>query len=133
MRQYLIFALLVASMMSCGGKGTPGYEAAKMTLEEQERSSPTSFLTLESKVWINLLDQTVIEGYIGSSATVAKFKDVVLTVNFLTKTDTKIGSKNFIIYEFIFPGQETHFKIKMDAPIGTEKVGLVIDRAEIVD
>lgn len=131
--QILLFVLSSVTLWNCGGNGSPSYEATKMTLEEQEKSSPTSFLTVEGKTWENLIGQTVIEGDIKSSATIARFKDVVLIVTFFTKTDTHLGSETYVIYEFVNPGQLTHFKIKMDAPSATEKIAIDIESAKTVD
>lgn len=80
-----------------------------------------------------MINQTVIEGNIKSSATVAKFKDVVLAVNFFTKTDTHLGTQKYVVYEFINPGGLTHFKIKMDAPAGTDKLSVDVESAKAVE
>ena len=109
----LFFSVIIISLFfNCAGKGTPGYESLKLTIEEQEKMAPLTFLSVDGKLWENLIGQTVIEGDITSSATVAHFKDVVLKVNFYTKTGTFLGSEDFVIYEFVKPGQSTYFKIK---------------------
>jgi hypothetical protein len=70
---------------------------------------------------------------ITSAATVAQFKDVELKVNFYTKTGTFLGSEDFVIYEFVKPGQSTHFKIKSFGPASAEDVKIEISKAVSLD
>jgi hypothetical protein len=85
MRSIFFIVVIIFLFFNCAGKGTTGYESLKLTIEEQEKMAPLTFLSVDGKLWENLIGQTVIEGDISSSATVAKFKDVVLKVNFYTK------------------------------------------------
>lgn len=75
----------------------------------------------------------VIEGKLSSSSTIAKYKDVVVNVNFYTKTDTYLSSEEFVVYEFVNPGSEVDFKIKTKAPKGYDKLSLEIIEAKSVD
>ena len=101
-----------------------------MTIEEQEMREPTSFLKSEGTYRSNLIEEWVLEGTISSSATVAKYKDVVLLVNFYSKTKTLIGTERHPIYEYINPGRSINFKIKTNGFDGTESVGWDIESAE---
>ena len=125
--------LLGTIFWSCTGKGTPGYEATKLSLEEQEKIAPNSFLEVSGTFRENLIGETVVEGKVKSSASVAKYKDLVLSVIFYTKTDTYLGSEDFVLYEFINPGTEVDFKIKTNAPNGTDQIGLEVKEAVSVD
>lgn len=130
----LFFSVVIISLFfNCAGKGTPGYESLKLTIEEQEKMAPLTFLSVDGKLWENLIGQTVIEGDITSSATVAHFKDAVLKVNFYSKTGTFLGSEDFVIYEFVKPGQSTHFKIKSFGPASAEDVKIEISKAVSLD
>lgn len=120
-------------LVSCGGKESKSYEATKNLLNQQEENNPKSFLSVEYDIWKSLIGQIVIEGDINSSSSIAKYKDIVLIINFYTKTDTKVGTEEYVIYEYVNPGESTHFKIKMDAPSETEKVSVEIDDAKIAD
>ena len=133
MKNLLIFFLLNIIFLGCAGKGTPGYESLKLSIEEQEKLAPLTFLNVDGKLWENLIGQTVIEGDITSSATVAKFKDVVLKVNFYTKTGTFLGSEDFVVYDFVNPSQSVHFKIKSFGPESAEKIEIEISKAVSVD
>lgn len=125
--------LLLTIFWSCTGKGTPGYEATKLSLEEQEKIAPISFLEVSGTFRENLIGETVVEGKVKSTASVAKYKDLVISVIFYTKTNTYLGSEDFVLYEFINPGSEVDFKIKTNAPNGTEQVGLEMKEASSVD
>jgi hypothetical protein len=133
MRYFLFFLIIITLFFNCAGKGSPGYESLKLTIEEQEKMAPLTFLSVEGKLWENLIGQTVIEGDITSSATVAQFKDVVLKVNFYTKTGTFLGSEDFVIYEFVNPGQSVHFKIKSFGPVSAKEVRIEISKAVSLD
>ena len=127
----ILFLLIIFS--SCTGKGTLGYEATKLSLEEQEKIAPVTFLEVSGTFRENLIGETVVEGIVKSNASVAKYKDLVITVIFYTKTDTYLGSEDFILYEFINPGSELEFKIKTSAPEGSEKIGLEVKEAVSVN
>jgi hypothetical protein len=127
------FLFLISFLWSCTGNGTPGYESTKLSIEEQEKIIPASFLDIEGKYKENLLGETVIEGKLSSSSTIAKYKDVVVNVNFYTKTDTYLSSEEFVVYEFVNPGSEVDFKIKTKAPKGYDKLSLEIIEAKSVD
>jgi|LauGreSBDMM110SN_4_FD.fasta_scaffold26608_2 hypothetical protein len=133
MKSLLFLSYILFLFFGCVGKGSPGYESLKLTIEEQEKSAPITFLTVDGKLWENLFGQTVIEGDITSSATVAKFKDVVLKVNFYTKTGTFLGSEEFVVYEFVNPGQSVHFKVKSFGPESAEKIDVELSKAVSVD
>ena len=133
MKSVFFIVVIISLFFNCAGKGSRGYESLKLTIEEQEKMAPLTFLSVEGKLWENLIGQTVIEGDITSSATVAQFKDVVLKVNFYTKTGTFLGSEDFVVYEFVNPGQSVHFKIKSFGPEGSEKIDVKISEAVSVD
>ena len=57
-----------------------------------------------------------------NKACVARMKDVTVVVDFISKTQTKIGEKQFTIYEFIEPNTSFTFKEKIEIPEQTVKV-----------
>lgn len=133
----LCFAtLLFARCQSSSNSGNTNaasaasYQNAKMTLEQQEQTNPTAYLKVTNGIYKkNLFGTWVIEGNTTSTATVAKYKDVVLTVKFYTKTNTLLGSQDFAQYEYVKPGQSVAFKIKTDGYQGTEQIGIDIKGA----
>jgi len=56
------------------------------------------------------------QGQIKNTASVAKFKDVVLTVYIYSKTKTIIDQKDYVIYEYLEPNGILPFKLKVNPP-----------------
>ncbi|CAN5833455.1 hypothetical protein BH11BAC7_BH11BAC7_33380 [soil metagenome] len=106
-----------------------GYEEQKMTLEEQEKQNPLSFLSSDGTYRKNLLGRFVLDGTITNKATVATYKDIVLQIKFYSQTETLLGTKDFSIYEYYPPGSTKTFQLKVDAVNGTEKIGWSIIKA----
>ncbi len=118
---------------STSSKSTPTYEATKTTLEEQEKANPTSFLTLQATYRKNLIGDWVVEGTIANSATVASFKDAVLSINYYSKTGSVISTVTRTVYEYFPKGKSKSFKIKLTGPSGTSSLGCSIESASCSD
>jgi len=82
-------------------------------LQMNELKSPKDYLDVDGSWWVNLINETVIEGSISSVSSVAIFKDIKIGVNFYSKTGTLIASDSFTIYEYIDPGATLKFKKKL--------------------
>ena len=85
----------------------------KADLKGTEESNPTKYLSVSGKGNFNLLNQTVIEGNISNTATLATFKDIKVKVTFQTKTGTVLNTNSFIVYDFASPGKNIHYKTKL--------------------
>jgi len=91
---FIFIILALATACDSGyADGTSSYDNAKLTLEQQETLYPTSFLTTDGTYRRNLIGEWVMEGSVTSIAAVANYKDVVLTINYYSKTNTLIGSE----------------------------------------
>lgn len=88
-------------------------EELKIDLAQTEKQNPTNYISGRARSRQNLINQTVLEGTLTNSATLAAFKDIVLQVDFLSKTNSIITTQNITIYEQINPGQTTTFKTKI--------------------
>jgi hypothetical protein len=99
----------------------------------QEQSVPTTYLAASGTSRRNLIGQLVLEGYIANAATLANFKDPVLSVTWYSKTQTEIGTKEYPIYELVRAKAATPFKLKTDAPSYVATVALGISRAKAVE
>lgn len=95
-------------------------EQLRAELVQQEKQNPSQYLKDETKMRTNLIGQKVIEGTVTNSASVATFKDLVLQVDFLSKTDAVISTQKFTIYEVVGPQQSVKFKFKTYAPSETK-------------
>jgi hypothetical protein len=74
-------------------------------------------------------DGSIISGFIQNSATIAKFKDVVLTVTFKSQTGTVIEQKDYVFYEFYNPMSTKPFSLKVNQPEATKQFTVSIKNA----
>ena len=75
-------------------------------------------------------DGAIIKGYIINSSTLAKFKDVKVKVSYYSKTETLIGEKSYIIYEFYKPNSSKSFSIKVKPPKAFKTFGFEVIGAQ---
>ena len=147
----ITFASIILSILfaSCGSSETPKTaEELKAELLSQEKTQPLNYLTVdatmkEGEVKVRdaglfhdaeyAKDGNIITGTIKNSATMAKFKDVVLTVTFYSQTETAIESRDFTVYEFYNPNTETPFELKVYPPETIAKFGVDIKDATAAD
>lgn len=99
----------------------------------RERQNPRDYLKEQGTWRENLINQTVLEGTITNSATLANFKDVILQVTWLTKTQTELKSERYAVYEYVGAGKTIEYKIKVDAPSAMGGVRIGIDSATPVN
>jgi hypothetical protein len=103
-------------------------ELLKNDLKNREIADITSFL--HGKAGIETIDEgglfdvknvQYLSGDVSNSAAIATAKDIKINVDFYTKTKTKIGSQEIVIYEFVKPGQKIKFKEKINLPEKVEE------------
>jgi hypothetical protein len=99
----------------------------------QEQSDPTTYLVVAGTHRRNFIGQLVLEGYIGSAATLATFKDPILSVTWYSKTGTEVGTKEYPIYELVPAKGKIPFKLKTNAPDHVATVALGIAGATVVE
>ena len=126
--------LVVNNINSNSGSGirTGGdtYQEKVMTVEEIERSKPTNFLTASNKYKENLWgDQIKVRGIIKNTATIATYKDAIVRVTYYSKTKTKLGSKEYSIYETFPPHSEVKFELKIENYKDVNSIGLEVIQA----
>lgn len=117
-------ALLIASERS---EKTP--EQLRAELRQQEQHSPQDYLEDHATMRTNLIGEKVIEGTVTNKASVAIYKDIVLSVMFLSKTEGDLGTRDFKIHEVVPPGQSTTFKFKTLAPTDTKAFAASVTNA----
>lgn len=118
-------------MFSCGGNNPlrqKSPEELRQELKMTEHQNYNQYLTVQTntanyKLWT---DNYAITGSIKSTSSLARFKDAVLTVTFLTETDTELKSVNFVVYKFIEPNATTDFEIRTKMPSATKKYNIRI-------
>lgn len=118
-----IATLGLLTITSCGHSGgsssdtssSGSYQEKVMSVEEIERSQPTTFLTADGTYNENFWgDKLKVHGKITNSATVASYKDAVVRVTYYSKTKTELGSKEYTIYEVFSPHSTKTFELKID-------------------
>lgn len=132
-----LFILISFVLISCNGN-TPLHqktaEELRQELKVKEQTNPSVYLSAEYKLDVTFwTSQDVITGFINNTASIARFKDVVLTITFLTGTDTELKSENYVIYKFCEPNSKTPFEIKTKSPSATKKIGVTVKEAIPVD
>lgn len=116
-------------------------EVLKTQLVEQERTAPLFYLSIEGgqlqkkdvqirkkglfRVAKYREDGNIISCTIINSATIAKYKDVVLKVTFYAKTQAEISSDEYPIHDFFAPGSSTPWQQHVYAP--KESTGYFIE------
>lgn len=105
------------------------YEEKKASVEEMERDSPLKFLKVTASHHGNLINQTVVEGEISNKATLASYKNIELSINFLDKDGSSIDKQKHTINDVIKPGSSNEFKIKISHVKGAESVSVDITGA----
>jgi hypothetical protein len=119
-----------------------------MELLSQERTTPLIYLTVEGKMQADQKlvraaglfrdaeyadDGSTIRGTIKNTATIAKFKDVVLTVTFYSQTQTVIETKDYVIYEFYKPNTTNNFELKVYPPEAMKEFNVEVKNATAAD
>lgn len=114
------------------GRGTHKSENdLRQDLSQTEGRNPKNYLSVEYDLTYKVFSgEDKISGNIYNSATLATFKDVVLSVTYSSATDAYLGSKNYIVYDYIYPGSSVPFTIKTYSPNGTKKIGVKIQSAK---
>ena len=97
-------------------------EDLKAELLQKENENPKEYLKANITMRGNLLGEKVFEGSITNNATLASFKDVVIEISFLSKTESVIGTEKFTVYENFTPRRTVSIKkYKIFSPKETEK------------
>lgn len=85
----------------------------KQELYQTEASNPLNYLSVNYTWRVNLVANTILEGHVYNSATMAGFKNVTIKASFYSKTDVLLGEEDFTIMEFVEPGGSAYFRHKI--------------------
>ena len=92
---------------------TPTEQELKEDLYRREISSPKEYLSVSYTYRVNLISNTIIEGTITNTASIAGFKNVKMTVYFNSKTDVVLGKETFTVMEFVPANGSVSFRYKI--------------------
>lgn len=107
-------------------------EELQAELYDKECRTPLKYLSETHDISYRILSgKHQVSGEIFNSATMATFKDVVLTLTYYTQTGTELGSERFAIYKYCYPGQSVSFDIRTYSPKGCKSLSVEVSGAEV--
>ncbi|MDC7997977.1 hypothetical protein [Gilvibacter sediminis] len=124
----ILFYLLTLTIFGCKENGQKSSAELRMELKMQEDKNPMQYLELED---VNMkgnkikeaslfssakYDGYLVTGQVKNRASIAKYKDLEITVEFYSETETLIGSESFIIYEYFEPNSTQSISLKIQPP-----------------
>ena len=95
----------------------------------KEKENPLIYIKQQGTWRKNLLGESILEGTLTNTATLANFKDVILNVIWLTKTQTELKTERYAVYEYVGAGKSVSYKIVANAPKATGSVQIGIASA----
>lgn len=104
-------------------------EQLRAELKQYEMMKPTHYLKGKLGHRKNVIGETVLEGTVENRATIANFKDVVLKITWLSKTNSEMSVTRHTIYEYIGADQTVAFKLKTLGPSGYTNMNVEIESA----
>lgn len=108
------------------------YQESVMTIQEIEAANPINYLKADGTYNNNFIgDKVKINGVITNSATVTTYKDIIVRVNFYSKTNTLIGTEDYTLYEFYPPNSTQEFKLKVKAYSNVSSLGWEVVSASV--
>lgn len=134
----ILIYVLTITIIGCKENRQKTPAELKMELQMQENNNPLQYLKLENvKMQRNKIkeaglfssakyDGYLITGQVKNSATIAKYKDLKVTVELYSQTKTVIENKSFVIYEYYEPNSIKNFSLKIDAPDAMKSFGTFI-------
>lgn len=134
----ILICILTITAIGCKENRQKTPTELKMELQMQENNNPKQYLKLENvKMKRNKIkdaglfssakyDGYLITGQVKNNATIAKYKDLKVTVELYSQTKTVIESKSFVIYEYYEPNSTKNFSLKIDAPNAMKSFGTFI-------
>lgn len=108
-------------------------EELRAELLVQEENAPDEYLKVKGFSRRNFINQLVLEGSISNTATLASFKDPVLSVTWYSKTNTELETKEYRVFELIRAHRSKEFKLKTQAPDYVSTVSISVAEATPVE
>ena len=116
-------------------------EELHQELKTEEQTTPTKYLAIENPTMKHNMvreaglfrdakyDGWLAQGQIKNTATIAKYKDVIVTIELYSQTKTLIETKDYVVYEYYEPYSRKDFTIKINTPGATYKFHMTIQDA----
>ncbi|MGZ5220813.1 MAG: DUF4339 domain-containing protein [Chitinophagaceae bacterium] len=94
----------------------PSPEEQRTELLQKEKQNPKLYISNNSDWRKKLIGGTVLEGTLINRAKLTGFKDIVLEVQWLSKTNEVIETKPFTVHDFAGAGKTIKYKLKCSGP-----------------
>lgn len=131
----IFFVMTSFIIISCNDNieiTTENYSSVVQNLGFYEALNPTLFLEAGGQYGENFWgDKLNIQVEISNKAKIASYKDVKLKVIYYSKTNSVIGSNDYIIYEVINPQKIITVALKIDNYQNVNAIGWEIIDAEM--
>lgn len=103
----------------------------RMELLSKENRMPLSYLsinqiTFEKKFLAFITNEATITGVVKNSASLSKYKDLRVRVNYYSATNTIFKSQDYVVYKYFPPQSNTPITLDVDFPDGFSKYGIEI-------
>jgi len=141
-RKIISLLLFVALLSSCNTNAPKpkSAEELKQELKIQEQVNPLKYLSISGRLQENVTQQSgflrsrktdgyILSGSIKNLSTIAKFKDAVVVVTYLSETQTAMDTKEYIMYKYFNPTSETPYEYKVYPPEGFKSFSIEIRTA----
>jgi hypothetical protein len=117
----------------------------RQQLLEKEQSNPLNYLSVTGSMSQNKVktrhgtmfrsskwkvDGYMLEAYISNTATIASFKDITISVSFISSTGSIIDNTDFVVYDFVPANDAISIKQKIYAPEGTSNYEISVVKAK---
>lgn len=94
----------------------PSPEEQRTVLSQKEKQNPKLYISNNSDWRKKLIGGTVLEGTLINRAKTTGFKDIVLEVQWLSKTNEVIETKPFTVDDLVGAGKTIKYKLKCSGP-----------------
>ena len=106
----------------------------RQELKQKEQQEFFKYLKVDYiKPRKNFFGETVVEGTISNNADLSSFKDIVLEITYMSKTQTALNVQNCTVYELLTSKKTVPFKYKTYAPKATEECSVRVINATPIE
>jgi len=98
-----------------------------------EKNNPSTYISGSVRSWENFVDEFVVEVDLFNIAKHTAYKDIKITISFLSKTGTVLGKENEVVYEYLGAGYSVKRKYKYFAHEATHRAVVEVVNADVAN
>lgn len=120
-----------ASVSAIEKNNPPAKTPAQLKEERRKKEIANPAMYVKTKInWRkNLVGETVLEGTLTNTAALANFKDPVVLITWLSKTNTTLATSRYPLYEYLGAKKTISYKLKVKAPSKYNSVKASVESA----